>query len=324
MVGGVGAWLREVSWGAESDAYRRFTPLQSILALQDCPYVKLLHDVSEGGVIGGLYELQDAHNVRISVDSKTLNIGKEAAELDEDPLRAPSYGALIAVIDGRGVDEVRRICEENGTTFAAAGRVEEGRGLFADGVEVTEQRRVELDELYGSLKLKDALLSRLRSALESLTEVPGVERLIPQVGTNLVYAKEGAENAMDVAGLSGRLVAAYGGALMCGETAYGASRYLASVVLEAAKKDCGVRAAVNIRAGEDVTGGLKRLGLGVVTIPGKLEEAGCPVTHYIRDHGGLLDAYVHPGDFGVEPTTTILGESPERLVEIITELARVA
>jgi predicted fused transcriptional regulator/phosphomethylpyrimidine kinase/hydrogenase maturation factor len=321
-VGGEGVWLREVSEGMDSDAYRRFTPLRSILALQGCPYVKLLHDVSEGGVMGGLYELQDAHNVRISVDSKTLNIGKEVA--DEDPLRVPSYGVLIAVIDGEGVGEVRRICEEDGTTFAAAGRVEEGRGLFVDGVEVAEQRRVELDELYGSLRQKDALLSRLRSTLESLTMIPGVERLLPQVGTNLVYAKEGAENAMDVAGLSGRVVTTSGGALMCGETAYGASRYLASVVLEAAKKDGGVRAAVNIRAGEDVTSGLKRLGLGVVTIPSKLEEAGCPVTHYIRDHGGLLDAYVHPGDFGVEPTTTILGESPEKLVEIITELARVA
>lgn len=323
-VGGEAAWLREVSQGAESDGYRRFTPLPSILALQGCPYVRLLHDISEGGVLGGLYEVQDAHEVKISIDSKTLNISKEAAELDEDPLRAPSYGALIAVIDGGRVGEARRVCEEHGTVFAAAGIVEEGRGLFVDGIEVTEQRRVKLDELYGSLKPKDALLSRLRSALESLTEVPGVERLIPQVGTNLVYAKEGAEDIMDVAGLSGRLVAASGGALMCGETAYGASRYLASVVLEAAKKDRGVRVAVNIRAGEDVASGLERLGLGVVTIPGKLEETGCPVTHYIRNHGALLDAYVHPGDFGVEPTTTILGESPERLVEIITELAKIA
>jgi len=323
-VGGEGAWLREVSEGAESEAWRRFTPMPSILALQSCPYVKLMHDVSEGGVKGGLYEVQGVNTVKVIVDSKSLNYGKNVEKSEGDPLRAPSYGALIAVIDSVGVNEVRRICEEHGIPFAAAGRVEEGRGLFVDGVEVTEQKRVELDELYGSLKPKDTLLSFLRSTLESLTNIPGVERLLPQIGTNLVYANMDAETCMDVAGLSGRVVATSGGALLCGETAYGASRYLASVVLEAVKKDAGVRSAVNIRAGDDVTSGLKKLGLSLVTIPSKLEEEGCPVTHYIRHHSGLFDAYVHPGDFGVEPTTTILGESPQELVTILTELASFA
>jgi len=239
-------------------------------------------------------------------------------------LRAPSYGALIAVIDAGGVGEVQRICEGQGISFAAAGRVEEGRGLYIDGVEVAEQKRVELDELYGSLKPLDTLLSSLQSALEHFTKIPGIGRLLPQVGTNLVCAKDGADSAMDVAGLSGRVVASTRGALLCGEAAYGASQYLASVVLEAGKINSGVRSAVNIRTGEDITTGLKRLGLSVVTIPCKVEGEGCPVTHYIRSHDGLCDAYVHPGDFGVEPTTTILGRSPERLVEILEELARVA
>jgi len=322
-VGEEGIWLREISEGVKNDAYHRFTPLRRILALQGCPYVKLMHDVSEGGVKGGLHEVQDAHKVRIALDSERLNIRK-AAEMNGDPLRAPSYGALIAVIDGEGVGEARRICEEQGAPFAAAGRVEEGHGLFVDGVEVTEQRRVELDELYGSFKPRDALLSSLQSALEGLTRIPGVERLLPQVGTNLVYMKMGGESSMDVAGLSGRVVAASDGVLLCGETAYGASRYLASVVLEAAKKDGRIRSAVNIKTGEGVTRGLKKLGLRVVTIPGKLEEEGCPVSHYIRRRGTLFDAYVHPGDFGVEPTTTILGESPERLVDMLKALTSFA
>ena len=321
---GEGIWLRELSEGVESDAWRSFTPLQAILALQGCLHVKLMHDVSEGGVKGALYEVQDVYAVRIAVDSRGFNYHEGIAGAGGDPLRAPSYGALIAVIDAGGVGEVQRICMEQGIPFAAAGRVEDGCGLFVDGVEVAEQKRVELDELYGSLKPLDTLLSSLQSALDSLTKIPGIDQLLPQVGTNLVYAKDGAETAMDVAGLSGRVVASTGGILLCGETAYGASRHLASVVLEAGKKDSGIRSAVNIRAGEDVTTGLKRLGLSVVTIPCKVEGEGCPVTHYIRSQGGLRDAYVHPGDFGVEPTTTILGESPERLVEILEELARVA
>ena len=31
-------------------------------------------------------------------------------------------------------------------------------------------------------------------------------------------------------------------------------------------------------------------------------------------------AYVHPGDFGVEPTTTIIERHPDRLVEIMEEI----
>jgi predicted fused transcriptional regulator/phosphomethylpyrimidine kinase/hydrogenase maturation factor len=323
-VGGEGVWLRKLSMGVESDAWRSFTPLQAALALQGCLHVKLMHDVSEGGVKGALYELQDVYAVRIAVDSGSLNYHEGIAEAGGDPLRAPSYGVLTAVIDAGGVVEVQRICEELGIPFAAAGRVEEGHGLYVDGVEVVEQKRVELDELYGSLKPLDTLLSSLQSALERLTKIPRIGRLIPQVGTNLVYANDGAETAMDVAGLSGRVVASARGTLLCGETAYGASRHLASVVLEAGKKDSRVRSAVNIRAGEAVTTGLRRIGLSVEAIPCKVEGEGCPVTHYIRSHGSLSDAYVHPGDFGVEPTTTILGESPERLAEILEELARVA
>jgi predicted fused transcriptional regulator/phosphomethylpyrimidine kinase len=323
-VGGEGVWLSKLSEGVESDDWRRLTPLEATLALQRCLHVKLMHDVSEGGVKGALYELQDAYAVRIVIDSGSLNYHEGIAEAGVDPLRAPSYGVLTAIIDAGGVGEVQSICEEQGIQFAAAGGVEEGRGLYVDGVEVAEQKRVELDELYGSLKPLDTLISSLQSALESLTEIPEIWRLIPQVGTNLVYAKKSAETAMDVAGLSGRVVASVRGALLCGEAAYGTSRHLASVVLEAGKKDGGVRSAVNIRAGEDVGTRLKRLGLSVVTIPCNVEGEGCPVTHYIRAHDRLSDAYMHPGDFGVEPTTTILGESPERLVEILKELARFA
>ncbi len=89
----------------------------------------------------------------------------------------------------------------------------------------------------------NTILSSLQSSLDSLTKILGIDLSSPQVGTNLVYAKKSAETVMDVAGLSDRVVASTGGALLCD---------------------------------------------------------------------------------GVEPTTTIFGESPERLVEILEELTRVA
>ena len=46
------------------------------------------------------------------------------------------------------------------------------------------------------------------------------------------------------------------------------------------------------------------------------------MTHYISRTGDLADAYVHPGDFGVEPTTTIIETHPDKLVEIMAEIVK--
>ena len=110
------------------------------------------------------------------------------------------------------------------------------------------------------------------------------------------------------------------GPIACGEVAYGASSHLASVVIEAQKLNGEIRAGLNIKADEDVTLKLVKAGLKVATIPSVVEGEGCPVTHYIRRTGEFADAYVHPGDFGIEPTTTILAGHPDRLVEIMAEI----
>jgi hypothetical protein len=34
----------------------------------------------------------------------------------------------------------------------------------------------------------------------------------------------------------------------------------------------------------------------------------------------MVDAYLHPGDYGVEATTTILGSSPGILVDLLEKL----
>ena len=320
-VGGEGVWLNDVSRGSERDVWRGFTPLHAILALQRSPHVKLMHDVSEGGVKGALYEVQDSYKVRLSINSHTLNYHEEIYSVSDDPLRAPSYGALVAVLDPEGVDEVERLCRENEFPFSVAGVVEDGMGLVVDGVEESMQRRVDLDEVYGSLQPTDSLISRLGSAIDRLVRIKGIEGYIPEVGTNMVYAREDSASADDVAGLSGRVVKTSAGALACGEVTYGASRFLASVVLEACRLNPRIRAAVNLKVSSGLVAWLKKARLRVATLPSESEGEGCPVTHFIRSNPVLLDAYVHPGGFGVEPTTTIIAESPERLVEIISEIA---
>jgi predicted fused transcriptional regulator/phosphomethylpyrimidine kinase len=167
---------------------------------------------------------------------------------------------------------------------------------------------------------EDLMPAVLEAAVRRLTGIDGICDFIPQVGTNLVWAKADSSTIEDAVALIGRIIATIRGPIACGEAAYGASSHLASVVIEAQKLDGEIRAGLNIRANEDVTRRLKTMGLTVVTIPSKVEGEGCPVTHYIRRTGELADAYVHPGDFGIEPTTTIIARHPDKLVEIMTEI----
>ena len=167
----------------------------------------------------------------------------------------------------------------------------------------------------------DQVLSRVERAITQLLKIEGFNDFIPQVGSNLVYAKHNAVSVNDIAALSGRIIATFNGSIACGDVAYGASRYLASVILEAMKQDIAARAALNICTREDVTRKLNDIGLKVIEISDQIEGEGCPVTHFIKNNMGLMDAYVHLGDFGVEPTTTIIGENPATLVDIIRKLA---
>jgi predicted fused transcriptional regulator/phosphomethylpyrimidine kinase len=160
----------------------------------------------------------------------------------------------------------------------------------------------------------------LNEAVRSLVNIDRIEDYIPQVGTNIVFAKTGSQNIDDVVGLTGRIISTRKGPLACGKIAYGASQNLASVVIAAQKLNGKIRAAINIKANEDVSRRLKKLGLVSIRIPSRVARDGCPVTQYIKKNQMLVEAFIHPGAFGVEPTTTIIAEDPSKLLELIAEL----
>jgi len=321
-VGGEAVWLRGLAGGEGSEAWRTLTPLPAILALQGLDSVRLMHDVSEGGLKGSLYEAAESLGMRIDVSTAVLPYAEGARDLGEDPLRGPSYGTVMVAVDPAGAQGVKDVCGGLGLPCVDVGRLRVGEGLYIDGAEVTEQRRIHLDEIYGSLRGGDEVTSTLERCLELLSGLPGLAGLIPEVGLNMVYSKPGPADAGDVAGLSGRVVAAAGGPLVCGEVRYGASRFLASVLVEAARIDPSIRAAVNVRGGGDMPGRLEALGLSVEGLPGGGDAGVCPVARHIASRGEVKDAYVHPGGLGVEATTTILAGGPEALVRILGELAR--
>ena len=320
-IGNEALWLKGISEGISDESWRGFTPLPIILRLQKVEGVKLMHDVSEGGIKGAVLEITEAINLGIDISSKDLPYALGVEGLGQDVLRIPTYGTLIAIVDPNAVEDVSLACANMGVKCVDVGIVTSRAVPVVDGVEIEETGRIEIDELYGSFRPSDEVIDSLREALNSLEQDKQAYKIIPQVGTNMVYAKPWASSIEEVAGLSGRVVVSLGRPKVCGEIVYGGSIHMASVALSAMKLDPAARAAVNIRGGEEIEKVLLKMGLEVIEMPDTTTEDACPVATYIKHDGRLHEAYVHPGAFGIEPTTTIIGKTPGELLKVLLELA---
>jgi predicted fused transcriptional regulator/phosphomethylpyrimidine kinase len=300
--------------------WRSLTALQTILALGELEGVKLLHDVSEGGVKGALGEVLRSLSVSLSFDSADVAYARGAQKLKQDLLLAPTYGTIIAIVDPNSAGEIIGKCSDLKVKVSRLGSLRSGSGLIVDGKRVEEGARIEIDELYGSFRKLDELEDSVSHALKEIELLKGAEKLIPQVGLNFVYSKPDPRGPLDVVGLNGRVIVSKGKPKACGEVEYGGSRFLASVIVEAQHRDPRLRAAVALRGGEDIVDALRSIGLSVVDLPPESIGEGCPVARFLFSGGNMADAYSHPGAFGIEPTTTILSTTPESLIETLREL----
>jgi hydrogenase expression/formation protein HypE len=109
-------------------------------------HANALHDPTEAGVLGGLYELAHASEVRIEVDGGKIQV-REPTEalcsaLGIDPLRAFGSGALLATVPSGSVGEALSALSEAGIEASEIGRVGEGGpALVLDGETVADPPR---------------------------------------------------------------------------------------------------------------------------------------------------------------------------------------
>jgi hydrogenase maturation factor len=151
-VGGEAVWLERLSSGSGDDEFRDYTPLPYALRMHSISGVRLMHDVSEGGVKRALLEVSSANDCRIDVDSALIDYADGAEALGQDVLRAPTYGALVVVVDPDTGAKVQEVCSELDVPVADAGVVSEGEGLYIDEERVEVGRRMAIDEVYGSFR----------------------------------------------------------------------------------------------------------------------------------------------------------------------------
>ena len=113
--------------------------------------VSAMHDVTEGGIYGALWEVAEASGIGLEIDLKAIPIRQETVEICEyfelNPYYLISSGCMLMTAD-RGHDLVRKL-EAAGIPAAVIGKATDGRARrIWNGGEESYLERPKTDELY--------------------------------------------------------------------------------------------------------------------------------------------------------------------------------
>ena len=113
--------------------------------------VSAMHDVTEGGIYGALWEVAEASGIGLEIDLKAIPIRQETVEICEyfelNPYYLISSGCVLMAAD-RGHDLVRKL-EAAGIPAAVIGKATDGKARrIWNGGEESYLERPKTDELY--------------------------------------------------------------------------------------------------------------------------------------------------------------------------------
>ncbi|MBX0322273.1 AIR synthase family protein [Halomicroarcula sp. F13] len=122
---------------AATDRFYDMSPVKDALTAAAAGPVNAMHDATECGIYGGLYEMARAADVGVELETEKVPIQpgvREACDFfDIDPWISISEGTLLAAVDPDGVEDVLDALEAEGIPAADAGVVTDGSGLVVDG-----------------------------------------------------------------------------------------------------------------------------------------------------------------------------------------------
>jgi hydroxymethylpyrimidine kinase / phosphomethylpyrimidine kinase / thiamine-phosphate diphosphorylase len=172
------------------------------------------------------------------------------------------------------------------------------------------------------------VIDELANAVDQLTSTKNFEKLIPESQSNIVYAIPNANNIDDVAGVNGRIVKAGDRSVSTSGIKFGASRHVASSILEYMKTNQLVRSALNIKNEKRILDKCNRL-FRVTHYERKWE----PKTIKNREGRSIswgvstalsknpdADIIYHTGDMGKEPMIIIFGQNPQEVVDKVKSI----
>lgn len=110
-----------------------------------------MHDITEGGIFGALWEMASGAGVGLEVDLKKIPIRQETVEICEyfgvNPYQVMSSGSMLIAVDD-GYELVRKL-EQAGIHSAVVGRTVRGNDrILRNGEDVRYLDKPQQDELY--------------------------------------------------------------------------------------------------------------------------------------------------------------------------------
>ena len=172
------------------------------------------------------------------------------------------------------------------------------------------------------------VIEDLGIAVDNLVNMKNFAHLIPETQSNLVYAIPNARRIEDVAGVNGRIVKAGDKSVPTSGIKFGASKHVASSILEYMKTNQIIRSALNIKNDKNILNTCKKL-FNVSFYernfePRKIKETeGNSISWGIKM--ALLknpdaDIIYHSGDVGKEPMIIIFGQCPQDVVDKVKKI----
>jgi len=175
---------------------------------------------------------------------------------------------------------------------------------------------------------KYKVIEELANAVDQLTNIKNFEKLIPETQSNIAYAIPYAKKIEDVAGVNGRIVKVGDRSIPTSGIKFGASRHVASSILEYMKINQLVRSALNIKNDKKILDKCNRL-FRVTHYERKLEpktiknEEGKSISWGVSQalsKNPDADIIYHTGDMGKEPMIIIFGQNPQEVVDKVKKI----
>jgi len=181
------------------------------------------------------------------------------------------------------------------------------------------------------------MMGKMIIAVEGIEECRVFAALVPEVRTNLVYAREHARTREDVLAVDGRITVVGGRPRAAGWVKFGASSHMARLILELMKADPSLRAGIDFAWTPVLSRWLEQYcrergwTYSVIDRRGEPEEireaegASMPwkVAEAVRAAGGKAPKiFYETGAIGKEPVTVLVGRDPIEVADQACEIAR--
>ncbi|MFB6164164.1 MAG: thiamine-phosphate synthase family protein [Haloarculaceae archaeon] len=183
--------------------------------------------------------------------------------------------------------------------------------------ELAEYGAFDVHDPDSDVRVAEQALASVRRGLAIVRNTTNFARYIPAVGTNLVECLPDAAGIEDVVAVPGRIIDLKGRPEIPAEPEFGASEYVATVLLTAREHGSDARAAVNVRYDQSLVEGLEAAGhLAVEFDADAGVEAGLAAALEAEPDATVV---YQTGGFGIEPVVYLLGPDAPTVAETLRE-----